>query len=96
MDELKTFIEAIKSLTDIDDKELTDEVLQAMIDNLDQNFSPTLINQSINQIIQNLEDQGTTRAEAADILKTPSGVLQLAGLQRGNQTLVGFSCREIG
>ena len=70
MDELKTFIEAIKSLTDIDDKELTDEVLQAMIDNLDQNFSPTLINQSINQIIQNLEDQGTTRAEAADVLKT--------------------------
>lgn len=64
MDELRTFLEAFKSLIDIPDDELTDDVLQTILKTLDDNFSPSLTAQSINQIIKNLEDQNLTKAEA--------------------------------
>ena len=64
MDELKTFLEAFKGIADIPDEQLTDEMLKTIIASLDDNFSPALTSQSINQIVKNLEDQGLNKAEA--------------------------------
>ena len=64
MNELENLLTAIKTLTDIDEETLTDEMLKAISDNIDAQFSPQLIAQSINQIIKNLEDQGLNKEEA--------------------------------
>ena len=64
MDELKTFLEAFKGIADIPDEQLTDEMLNTILRSLDDNFSPALTSQSINQIVKNLEDQGLNKAEA--------------------------------
>ena len=69
MNEIETLLTAIKGLVDVADDELTDEVLNAIKTNLDQNFSPTLISQSVNQIIKNLEDQGVNKVEAREAVK---------------------------
>ena len=66
MNELQILIDSIKSLTSIDEEALNDEMLKAILDNLEQQFSPELVQQSINQIVKNLEDQGLTKAEAQD------------------------------
>ena len=66
MNELQVLIDSIKSLTSIDEEALNDEILKAILDNLEQQFSPELVQQSINQIVKNLEDQGLTKAEAQD------------------------------
>lgn len=70
MNELETLIEAIKSLTDIDDETLTDEMMKAVTDNIDEQFTPQLVAQSINQIIKNLEEQNLTKEEAAIAAKS--------------------------
>lgn len=64
MNELDNLLTAIKTLTDVDEASLTDEMLKAISDNIDAQFSPQLITQSINQIIKNLEDQGLNKEEA--------------------------------
>ena len=64
MNEINSLLEAIKSLVEIDDEALTDETLKVLLNNLDQQFSPELVQQSINQIVKNLEDQGLTKEEA--------------------------------
>ena len=64
MDELKTFLEAFKNLLDIPDEQLTDDMLNTILTNVDENFSPAVTMQSMNQIIKNLEDQNLTKAEA--------------------------------
>ena len=64
MNELQTLLDAIKSLTDIDDEDLSDEILNTVLDNLKENFSDSIVNQSVNQIVQNLEDQGLNKEEA--------------------------------
>jgi len=66
MNELQVLIDSIKSLTSIDEEALNDEMLKAILDNLEQQFSPELVQQSINQIVKNLEDQGLTKAEAQE------------------------------
>lgn len=76
MNELDTLVKAIKSLTDIDDELLTDEMLKTISDNIDGQFSPQLIQQSINQIVQNLEDQNLTKAEAKESIKELSELLK--------------------
>lgn len=75
MDELKTFLEAFKGLTEIPDDELTDDVMKAMLDNIEQNFSSTISVQSINQIVQNLEAQNLTRDEAIESINTLKNTL---------------------
>ena len=70
MNELETLIEAIKSLTDIDDETLTDEMIKAVTDNIDEQFTPQLVAQSINQIIKNLEEQNLTKEEAVIAAKS--------------------------
>ena len=64
MNELDTLIQAIKSLVEVDDEAFTEEMMKTITDNIDEQFSPALISQSINQIIKNLEDQNLTKAEA--------------------------------
>ena len=63
--ELNTLIESFKTIADLDDEILTDETTKAVTENIEQQFSSTLINQSVNQIVKNLEDQGLTREDAA-------------------------------
>ena len=48
MDELQTLIDAIKNLTDIDEKELTDALMPTLLDNIKQQFNPQLVMQSVN------------------------------------------------
>ena len=64
MNELNSLIESFKGLIDIPDNELTDDVLALILQNLEQNFEATIVTQSINQIITNLENQGLTKIEA--------------------------------
>ena len=64
MNELNNLVEAFKGLLDIPDEDLNEEMLKAILDNVNSNFSPELVMQSINQIIKNFEDQELTRADA--------------------------------
>lgn len=66
MNELQSFIESIQGLIALDNDHLTDEVLKTILDNLDTQFSPTVVAQSINQIVSNFEDQGLTKVEARE------------------------------
>ena len=63
-DAVKTLVESLKSLNDLDDSLLTEEVMTAVRQNVETQFSSGMIKQSVNQIIQNLEDQGLERTEA--------------------------------
>ena len=69
MNELETLMKSIKELVSLDDDLFDDERLNLMMNNVEQQFSPEVVNQSINQIIKNLEDQGVTKAEAAESVK---------------------------
>ena len=64
-EEFKNFITAIEKLLDIDDELLTDESMELILDNLKGSFSQETVNQAVNEIIHNLEGQGTTREDAA-------------------------------
>lgn len=68
MNELQTFTDAIKGLIEIEDSTLTDDVLQAMLQNIDEQFAPELVQQSVNQIIKNMEDQELDRAGAKEAI----------------------------
>lgn len=63
-DAVRTLIESIKSLNDLDDSLLTEEVMTAVRQNVETQFSSGMIKQSVNQIVKNLEDQGLERTEA--------------------------------
>ena len=76
MNELDTFMELIKSVTDIDDEQLTDEATAGMIKNLNENFSSALIVQATNQIVKNLEDQGLNREEAKESIESVKEALK--------------------
>ena len=75
MNELETLVQAIKGLTELEDDVFNDETMQAALDNVKQQFSPEIVNQSVNQIVKNLEDQGVTKAEAAESIKAVVQVL---------------------
>lgn len=68
MNELESLLNAIKGLADIDDSLLTDEMMANIIAGVDQQFAPELVEQSINQIVKNLEDQRLTKKEAKDAM----------------------------
>ena len=69
MNELDTLIESIQTLTNLSEEELTDDVLKAILDRFEQQFSPQLIQQAMNQIIDNFEAQGLTKNEAKESTK---------------------------
>ena len=62
--EIKTFLEAMQGLKDIDNDELDDEMMDAALKMVEQGFSESTMQQAVNQIITNLETQGQSRAEA--------------------------------
>lgn len=76
MNELQTLLDAIKGLTDIDDENLTDEMMTHILEGVDQQFSTELVQQSINQIVNNMEDQGLNKAEAQAALNALSETLK--------------------
>lgn len=91
MDELEnslsSLVNAMKGLMDIDDEMLTDEVMEEVMKKLDEQFTPALINQSVNQIIQNLNDQGATRHDALAALDALKEVMKT--VIYGEQTFIG-------
>ena len=76
MNELQTLIDSIKSLTEIDDATLTDEVMKTILDGVEQQFSSELVQQSINQIVNNMEDQGLNKSEAQAAIKALSDTMK--------------------
>ena len=76
MNELNNFLEAFQGLLDIPDDELNDEMMKAILENVDQNFAPELIAQSVNQIIQNLEDQNLTKENALASVEALKNILK--------------------
>ena len=76
MNELQALIEAIQGFADMDEELLTDEAMQALLSNLDEQFSPALVMQSVNQIIQNLENQGLTKQDAQESINGLSDVIK--------------------
>ena len=75
MNELENLAQAIKGLINIDDDAFNDDAMKALLKNVKQQFSHEVVNQSVNQIVKNLEDQGLTKAEAADSVKALTDVL---------------------
>ena len=69
MDELQKLVDSIKGLTELDDEVFNDDAMTAIMENVDEQFSPEIIKQSINQMVKNFEDQGLTKAEAATSIK---------------------------
>ena len=76
MDELRSLLEAFKEFAELDEDLLDDEAMKEIMNQLDQNFSPTLVNQSINQVVSNMEAQGITRAEARESINALKEVLK--------------------
>lgn len=63
---INSFLKAIKGLTEINNDDLSDELLTTILENIKQQFTTAMISQSINQIIQNLEEQEATKQEAIE------------------------------
>lgn len=61
---IKAFVDAVNNLKNLDDKYFTDESIEQLLAALNESFSPEQMRASVNQIIQNLETQGASRAEA--------------------------------
>ena len=76
MNELQTLLDAIKGLTDIEDGLLNDEALKTILDNVNEQFSSTLVEQSVNQIVKNMEDQGLTKKEAQEAINALSDTVK--------------------
>lgn len=75
-DALNSLINAIKGLADMDENLLNDEAMKEVMKMVEDQFNPTMVEQSINQIIQNFEDQGLTKAEATDAINALSETLK--------------------
>lgn len=69
-EELKTLIQAINEIKDLDDEFLTDEVSKQVIDGLKEGFVSGPTEQIINQVIQSLEQSGATTETAAESVST--------------------------
>ena len=76
MNELQTLIDAVKNLADIDEELLTDEMMNTVLNQVNQQFTKEIVQQSINQIIQNLEDQELTKEEAKDAIVSLSDTIK--------------------
>lgn len=76
MNELNSFLEAFQGLLDIPDDELNDEMMKVILENVEQNFAPELVAQSINQTIQNLEDQNLTKENAIASVEAVKNILK--------------------
>ena len=73
--DLDTLVKAFKSLSEISEDMLDDETMKVVMDNFEQQFSPAVINQSINEIVTNLDKQGLTREEAIQAMEALKNTL---------------------
>ena len=86
-EDLNTFVQAIQSLTEIDEESLTDEVMNAMKDNFTAQLSDQAVEQSVNSVIRNLEEQGLNKEEAAAAINAVKDVIK--ELVYGEKTYTG-------
>lgn len=86
-EDLNTFVQAIQSLTEIDEENLTDEVMKAMKDNFSAQLSDQAVEQSVNSVIRNLEEQGLNKEEAAAAINAVKDVIK--ELVYGEKTYTG-------
>ena len=70
MNELEVFLKSIQDLFEIEEEDLTDEVMKAILDNLKLQFSEAQINNSVNQIIKNFEEEHVTKEDAKHATET--------------------------
>ncbi len=68
MNELQDLISAIKGLVDVDDDTLSLEMTNTILNNIQEQFSPILIEQAVNQIINNFEEQRLNKQEATEAI----------------------------
>lgn len=61
---IKSFVDSIHALTEMEDDIFTDEATNSIIEEIGGSFSQEQVNQAVNEIIRNLEIQGTTKVEA--------------------------------
>lgn len=76
MNELENLMTSIQGLIEIDDKIFDEERSKVLLENLDTQFSPEIVNQSVNEIVRNLENQGLNKKEAAESVQALTEVLQ--------------------
>ena len=87
MNELQALLEGIKALADIDEEDLDEEMMKTVLESVEENFSSVNITQSINQIVQNLENQGITKSEARESIDAL--IEMLKELVYGEEQLTG-------
>ena len=63
---IKSFVNAVNALKEMEESYFTEETISPILEAVEANFSTEQMNTAINQIIQNLDNQGITRAEAND------------------------------
>lgn len=63
---IKSFVNAVNALKEMEESYFTEETINPILEAVEANFSAEQMNTAINQIIQNLDNQGITRAEAND------------------------------
>jgi len=90
---VKTFVDSIHAITDMKDELFTDESIDVLINSINESFSSNQKTQAINQIIKNLEEQGTTKAEAAETLKSLKEFVNT--IVYGDQILTGNKRKAI-
>lgn len=73
---LNSLIAAVKGLADLDESILTDEVTNEVLKSTEEQFNPVMTQQAINQIVQNFEEQGLTKAEAITAMESLTEVLK--------------------
>ena len=62
--EVQSFIDAVNNLKKMDDAVFSDSALDEILGLIDASFSTEQMNVAVNQIIQNMENQGQTREDA--------------------------------
>ena len=92
MNELQQLIDSIKKLTDLDDEMFNEEAMKSLKASIDEQFSPEIVNQFINQMIQNFEDQELTKEEAmtavAAIIETVTNMIYGENNFEGNKKVL--------
>ena len=73
--EIDTLIKAVKSITEMDDDTLAN-AMPTIKENIAENYTPEMREQSVNQLIKNLEDQRLNRTEARESLTAAQDALR--------------------
>lgn len=73
---IQELLNAFKTLTNLDEETLTDEVMNEVNSQIDTIFSPHMLNQTVNQIVNNLEEQGLTKIEAKEAMTALTDTLK--------------------